>query len=56
MSDGKKTDGHSPCTMIVFGASGDLTRRKLMPALYNLHCDGLLHDNFAIVGFARLVS
>lgn len=44
---------HPPCVMVVFGASGDLTRRKLMPALYNLHCDGLLHDHFAIVGFAR---
>jgi glucose-6-phosphate 1-dehydrogenase len=28
-----------PCTMVIFGASGDLTKRLLMPALYNLACD-----------------
>jgi glucose-6-phosphate 1-dehydrogenase len=39
--------------MIVFGASGDLTRRKLMPALFKLECAGRLHDGFRIVGFAR---
>ncbi len=53
MSENRRTDPYPPCVMVVFGASGDLTRRKLMPALYNLHCDGLLHDNFAVVGFAR---
>ena len=42
-----------PCTMVIFGASGDLTRRKLLPALYNLAVDGLLPDSFAVVGFAR---
>jgi len=31
-----------PCVMVVFGASGDLTKRLLVPALYNLACDGLL--------------
>ena len=41
------------CTMVIFGASGDLTRRKLLPALYNLALDGLLPDGFAVVGFAR---
>jgi glucose-6-phosphate 1-dehydrogenase len=39
--------------MVVFGASGDLARRKLVPALYGLDCDGLLEDDFAVVGFAR---
>ena len=39
--------------MVIFGASGDLTRRKLMPALFNLERDGLLHDHFRIVGYAR---
>ena len=39
--------------MVIFGASGDLTRRKLAPALYNLALDGLLPENFAIVGVAR---
>ncbi len=43
----------SPCTMIIFGASGDLTVRKLIPSLYNLECDGLLAEKFAVVGFAR---
>ncbi len=42
-----------PCTMVIFGASGDLTRRKLLPALYNLALDGLLPGAFSIVGFAR---
>ena len=43
----------SPCVLVIFGASGDLTHRKLVPALYNLMCDGLLPDKFAMVGFAR---
>jgi glucose-6-phosphate 1-dehydrogenase len=38
--------------MVIFGASGDLTKRLLMPALYNLTCDHLLPDQFAIVGIA----
>ena len=42
-----------PCTMVVFGASGDLTRRKLMPALFRLECAGALPDPLKIVGFAR---
>ena len=39
-----------PCVMLVFGASGDLTKRLLVPALYNLECDGLLSENFALLG------
>ena len=42
-----------PCAMVVFGASGDLTRRKLIPALFSLDCDGLLAPGFALVGYAR---
>jgi glucose-6-phosphate 1-dehydrogenase len=42
-----------PCIMVIFGASGDLTRRLLIPALYNLASDGLLSDNFVIVAMAR---
>jgi glucose-6-phosphate 1-dehydrogenase len=38
--------------MLVFGASGDLTKRLLVPALYNLACDGLLSENFALLGTA----
>jgi glucose-6-phosphate 1-dehydrogenase len=39
--------------MVIFGASGDLTQRKLVPALYNLHVDGLLPASFAVCGAAR---
>lgn len=42
-----------PCTVVVLGATGDLARRKLMPALYNLAREGYLPARFAIVGFAR---
>jgi glucose-6-phosphate 1-dehydrogenase len=42
-----------PCTLVIFGASGDLARRKLMPALYNLLLDGLLPENYVVVGVAR---
>ncbi|WP_337286843.1 glucose-6-phosphate dehydrogenase [Candidatus Methylomirabilis sp.] len=41
------------CALVIFGASGDLTRRKLLPALYALAHDGLLPDQFAVIGFAR---
>jgi glucose-6-phosphate 1-dehydrogenase len=42
-----------PCIMVVFGASGDLTKRKLLPALYNLAAEKLLPTEFAVVGFGR---
>jgi len=42
-----------PCSIVIFGASGDLTARKLIPALYHLHVDGALPDPFRIIGFAR---
>ncbi len=42
-----------PCAMVIFGAGGDLTRRKLIPALYNLATAGLLPRDFAVVGVAR---
>jgi glucose-6-phosphate 1-dehydrogenase len=42
-----------PCVMVIFGASGDLTRRKLIPALYNLALERLLPFGFSVVGFAR---
>src|SRR5690348_2197584 len=41
-----------PCVLVVFGASGDLTRRLLMPSLYNLACDGLLSPRCAVAGVA----
>ncbi|MGH2771189.1 MAG: glucose-6-phosphate dehydrogenase, partial [Actinomycetota bacterium] len=42
-----------PQTVVIFGATGDLTARKLMPALYNLYTQELLPDGFAIIGYAR---
>ncbi len=41
------------CIMVIFGASGDLTARKLLPALYNLGRNNLLPREFAIIGFAK---
>ncbi|HWE36316.1 MAG TPA: glucose-6-phosphate dehydrogenase [Isosphaeraceae bacterium] len=40
-----------PCVLVIFGAAGDLSWRKLMPAVYNLNVDGALPSSFAIVGF-----
>src|SRR3954467_9105075 len=42
----------SPCVMVIFGATGDLTGRKLIPSLYNLKRNNLLANEFAIVGLA----
>src|SRR5512135_2959618 len=42
-----------PCTIAIFGASGDLAHRKLIPALYDLYCENRLPKNFSIVGFSR---
>jgi glucose-6-phosphate 1-dehydrogenase len=42
-----------PCVVVIFGATGDLTHRKLVPALYNLAHEGQLPHSFAVVGFAR---
>src|SRR5579862_4094287 len=42
-----------PCIMVIYGASGDLTKRKLIPALYNLAKENLLSKEFALVGMAR---
>lgn len=43
----------SPCVLVIFGATGDLTSRKLIPAVYNLVREGQLPSQFACVGFAR---
>ena len=53
--DTARVDGQAagPSAMVIFGASGDLTKRKLIPALYNLSRHKLLSGNFAVVGFAR---
>lgn len=42
-----------PQIIVIFGASGDLTHRKILPALYNLFRDGMLPERFAVVGYAR---
>ena len=42
-----------PCSVVIFGSCGDLSRRKLLPALYNLAVDGVLPAKTAVVGFAR---
>ncbi|MDE2802086.1 MAG: glucose-6-phosphate dehydrogenase, partial [Chloroflexota bacterium] len=43
----------APCAMVIFGASGDLTVRKLIPGLYELHGRGLLPERFAVLGAGR---
>lgn len=43
----------APNVMVIFGATGDLTQRKLIPALYDLYASRLLPNGFAVVGFAR---
>jgi len=45
-----------PCCLVIFGASGDLTHRLLVPALYNLAASGLLPEAFALIGVARSES
>jgi glucose-6-phosphate 1-dehydrogenase len=43
----------NPCLLLIFGASGDLTHRKLVPAMYDLFCAGKLPQNFGIMGISR---
>ena len=50
---GQEMKKAEPVTIVIFGASGDLTKRKLMPALLQLIMDGLLAEKTTIVGFAR---
>ena len=44
---------HDPVTVVILGASGDLAKRKLIPALFQLERAGYLPEAFAVVGFAR---
>ena len=46
------THAPQPCTVVIFGGGGDLTRRKLLPAIYNQSLDGEIPANFAVLGFA----
>jgi glucose-6-phosphate 1-dehydrogenase len=48
-----KLEPPEPQILVIFGASGDLAKRKLLPTLYRLFADGMLPASFAIVGFAR---
>ena len=57
VGDGKPgTQPPPPCTMVIFGAGGDLTKRLLMPALYNLSGAHLLPDGFKVIGVDRGAS
>jgi glucose-6-phosphate 1-dehydrogenase len=53
MADETDTKPAPPCTLVVFGGLGDLTRRLLLPALYNLAAEKLLPESFAALGIAR---
>ncbi len=48
------SEAHGPVALVIFGAAGDLTARKLVPALFNLALDGLLPERFAIIGVDRV--
>ena len=48
-----KHRGSPPTVIVIFGASGDLTARKLIPAIYNLAHDGLLPADFYLIGIGR---
>src|SRR5581483_11880226 len=48
-----KHRGAPPTVVVIFGASGDLTARKLIPAVYNLAYDNLLPADFFLVGYGR---
>jgi len=50
--DGAEARIGDPCTMVIFGAGGDLTKRLLVPALYNLKATNLLPNEFSLIGFS----
>ena len=43
----------TPCVLVIFGASGDLAKLKLLPAVYEMAREKLLPKNFALVGYSR---
>jgi len=55
MEENKQTSDRTPAPtiLVIFGASGDLTARKLVPALYNLGCENLLPEHFHLIGYGR---
>lgn len=48
-----ENDKAAPTIIVIFGGTGDLTKRKLLPAFYNLYLDGYLPEKFAIIGLGR---
>src|SRR2546428_14020142 len=53
MNAPEKSRPADPCTVVIFGGAGDLTRRKLVPALYDLRSNGFLSRQFCVIGVAR---
>jgi glucose-6-phosphate 1-dehydrogenase len=53
VSDHTRDNIPEPFTLVIFGATGDLTHRKLIPAVFNLFCQNLLPQDFSVIGFAR---
>ncbi len=53
LSEGLERLPVHPTTFVIFGATGDLARRKLLPAVYNLAHEGALPEQFSIVGMSR---
>src|SRR5882757_1654220 len=54
MTDGQSTQKKpDPCSFVIFGVTGDLAHRLVIPALYNLAATNLLPDEFCVVGIAR---
>jgi glucose-6-phosphate 1-dehydrogenase len=53
LAEGQQSRLTEPCSLVIFGATGDLTSRKIVPALYNLLKDGQLPSLFTCIGFAR---
>ena len=53
--NGGRTEGSNdpPCAVVIFGATGDLTRRKLLPAFHHLFLEGKLPEGFVILGAGR---
>src|SRR3990172_333305 len=51
--DSKRGSTAQPCLLVIFGGSGDLARRKLIPAVYNLLLDGMLPANYAVLGLGH---
>jgi glucose-6-phosphate 1-dehydrogenase len=48
-----RSQGPRPCVLVLFGATGDLASKKIVPALYQLAVEGVLPDPLVIVGYSR---